>query len=258
MKPNATPEQSLRIEVPLAFCPLFGETQRETNATRGSDNCNPTLEGGGWKPNGTKLAPEEWRNGALIQKVGGTFFKLVWGEQFGFGVRTSPTSPNATGRSHETNDPGCPQGCLFDIIGPLPASPPVACAWLPTPPRARRSRRDGDDGPVAHAHARADLPAAARAAGGDRPVRLPDQPLRHRGRRELHHGRADGRQVPRLPRAALRRQAVTRAARAACCWDGCCYARPPPSPSLRPWPAWQRRSNSYTLSRPTSRLVSAN
>ena len=112
MKPNATPEQSLRIEVPLAFCPLFGETQRETNATRGSDNCTPTLEGGGWKPNGTKLAPEEWRNGALIQKVGGTFFKLVWGEQFGFGVRTSPTSPSATGRSPEANAPGCPQGCL--------------------------------------------------------------------------------------------------------------------------------------------------
>lgn len=145
MKPNAKPEQSLRIEVPLAFCPLFGETQRETNATRGSDNCNPTLEGGGWKPNGTKLAPEEWRNGALIQKVGGTFFKLVWGEQFGFGVRTSPTSPNATGRSHETNDPGCPQGCLFDIIGPPPAPAPVACARLPTSPRApqptRRRRR---------------------------------------------------------------------------------------------------------------------
>ena len=135
MKPNARPEQSLRIEVPLAFCPLFGETQRETNATRGSDNCNPTLEGGGWKPNGTKLAPEEWRNGALIQKVGGTFFKLVWGEQFGFGVRTSPTSPNATGRSHEANDPGCPQGCLFDIIGPLPAPAPVACAQLPTAPQ---------------------------------------------------------------------------------------------------------------------------
>ena len=54
----------------------------------------------GRKPNGTKLAPTEWRNGALIQKVGSSFYKLVWGEQFGFGVRTGALSPNATGKSH--------------------------------------------------------------------------------------------------------------------------------------------------------------
>lgn len=114
MIPNATHEHSLRIEIPLAFCPLTGLTQG--NGSRGSDNCNPTNEGGGWKPNGTKLAPTEWRNGALIQKVGGSFFKLVWGQQFGFGVRTSALSPNATGKSHVSDDPGCPEGCLFDII----------------------------------------------------------------------------------------------------------------------------------------------
>ena len=61
----------------------------------------------------TKLQPREWRNGALIQKVGGSFYKLVWGAQFGFGVRTSPLSPNATGKSHEATDPGCPDGCVL-------------------------------------------------------------------------------------------------------------------------------------------------
>ena len=45
MKPNATSLESLRVEVPLAFCP---------NHTGGSDNCNPTAEGGGWKPNGVR------------------------------------------------------------------------------------------------------------------------------------------------------------------------------------------------------------
>lgn len=45
MKPNATSLSSLRIEVPLAFCPSHNG---------GSDNCNPTAEGGGWKPNGTR------------------------------------------------------------------------------------------------------------------------------------------------------------------------------------------------------------
>jgi hypothetical protein len=110
---------------------------------------------------GTKLEPQEWRNGALIQKVGDSFYKLVWGKQFGFGaqmavaewstsailflsgrletrathaiacqdkpqtatnpavvvtsmhadpgVRTSPFSPNATGKSHAATDPGTHQ-----------------------------------------------------------------------------------------------------------------------------------------------------
>ena len=67
------------------------------------------------------LSPSEWRNGALIQfrkgkspaRSKGAFFKLVWGQQFGFGVWTSQHSPNATGKSHISNDPGCPQGCLL-------------------------------------------------------------------------------------------------------------------------------------------------
>ena len=48
MMPNATHEHSLRIEIPLAFCPLTGLTRG--NGSRGSDNCNPTAEGGGWYP----------------------------------------------------------------------------------------------------------------------------------------------------------------------------------------------------------------
>ena len=45
-----------------------------------------------------------------------SFHKLIWGEQFGFGVRYSQNTPNATGKSHASNDPGCPKGCLYDIL----------------------------------------------------------------------------------------------------------------------------------------------
>ena len=239
MKPNAGPEQSLRIEVPLAFCPLFGETQRETNATRGSDNCNPTLEGGGWKPNGTKLAPEEWRNGALIQKVGGTFFKLVWGEQFGFGVRTSPTSPNATGRSHEANDPGCPQGCLFDIIGPLPAPAPVACAQLPTAPQPTRRRRR-----TCRARPRTSRSSGSCSRGRRRSACPSSRPTTPTSRTTRAASRWR-RWTPSTAASSGRAAASSRSAgRCACCWGGCCYARPQPRPSLRPWPTWQCRSSS--------------
>ena len=94
---------------------------RDVVKGRGPDNCAPTAEGGGWKPNGTKTDTHEWRNGALILKsarADGTvsFHKLIWGEQFGFGVRYSQNTPNATGKSHASNDPGCPKGCLYDIL----------------------------------------------------------------------------------------------------------------------------------------------
>jgi hypothetical protein len=62
------------------------------------------------------------RNDFRILKAtpdGGTapsFFKLVWGAQFGFGVRTAPRSPNASGLSHKSADRGCPSGCLYDIL----------------------------------------------------------------------------------------------------------------------------------------------
>eukprot|EP00035_Acanthoeca_spectabilis_P026572 m.463235 g.463235 ORF g.463235 m.463235 type:complete len:540 (+) comp22965_c0_seq1:16-1635(+) len=114
MTPNASPGDSIRTEIPLAFCP-------STAKPRGSDNCCPTAEAGGWKPNGTKTAPSEWRNGALIRqgptKAGGTtFWKLVWGQQFGFGIWSGPFSPNASGASTRTDDAGCPSGCLFDLL----------------------------------------------------------------------------------------------------------------------------------------------
>ena len=118
LKPNATVADSLRTELPLSFCP---NTDPELG-NRGADNCCPTAEGGGWEANGTAIPPSGWRNGALIQKAvsddGKThsFFKLVWGTQFGFGVHTSPNSPNASGQSHNSSDPGCPIGCVFDIL----------------------------------------------------------------------------------------------------------------------------------------------
>jgi len=116
MRANTTFSDSVRKEVPLAFCP----DTPASKGIRGPDNCCPTAEGGGWKPNGTKLQPHEWRNGALILLMKGrattSYYKLIWGQQFGFGVWTSAASPNATGASHKSTDPGCPAGCLFDII----------------------------------------------------------------------------------------------------------------------------------------------
>lgn len=109
MTVNATLSDSIRHEVPLSFCPL-------TAKTRGSDNCCPTDEAGGWVPNGTKLSPSEWRNHALIQLRNGSLYKMVYGTQFGFGVHTGPMSPNASGASHNSNDAGCPSGCLYDLI----------------------------------------------------------------------------------------------------------------------------------------------
>ena len=44
MKPNATSADSLRPEIPLAFCPNTAPER----GTRGPDNCCPTAEGGGW------------------------------------------------------------------------------------------------------------------------------------------------------------------------------------------------------------------
>ena len=107
MTPNAGAADSVRDEVPLAFCPL-------TPGKRGSDNCCPTAEAGGWKPNGTALAPSEWRNGALIQRHGQRWYKMVWGEQFGFGVHAPKLWPDGT--VLPTNDTGCPSGCLFELL----------------------------------------------------------------------------------------------------------------------------------------------
>ena len=104
---GATEADSVRSEVPLAFCP-------RTAAKRGSDNCCPTAEGGGWKPNGTALPTSEWRNGALIVRRGDKWWKMVWGEQFGFGVRAPRLWPNGTALA--SNDPGCPDGCLFELL----------------------------------------------------------------------------------------------------------------------------------------------
>lgn len=95
---------------------IYQNTAQNTYKTRGSDNCCPTAEGGGWAPNGTKTIPIEWRNGALIKMINSKFYKLVWGQQFGFGVRTGQSSPNSSMPAIPSNDPGCPAGCLFDIV----------------------------------------------------------------------------------------------------------------------------------------------
>ena len=94
---------------------LLQETDPELG-NRGSGNCCPTKEGGGWAPNGTETTPDEWRNGALIKMIGGKWYKMLWGTQFGFGVRTGPSSPNGSMPNVPSNDPGCPTGCLFDIV----------------------------------------------------------------------------------------------------------------------------------------------
>lgn len=92
MTPNAA--STNRTETPLAYCPQH---------SGGSDNCCHT----GWAPDGTKAEP---RNGALISGQ----YKLLWGTQFHFGTRTGPDFPNGT--SVKMDDPGCPQGCLFNIF----------------------------------------------------------------------------------------------------------------------------------------------
>jgi hypothetical protein len=58
------------------------------------------------------------RNAALISvdRAAGTAYKLVWGEQFGYGVWSSPISPNASVPSVPSTDPGCPNGCLFELV----------------------------------------------------------------------------------------------------------------------------------------------
>jgi hypothetical protein len=48
--------------------------------------------------------------------IGGKWYKMLWGMQFGFGVRTGPSSPNGSMPNVPSNDPGCPTGCLFDIV----------------------------------------------------------------------------------------------------------------------------------------------
>jgi len=110
MKPNAGPADSVRAEIPLAFCP---NTDPE-KGTRGADNCCPAAEGGGWKPDGTVLPPTAWRNGALIKQIGSKWYKMMWGAQFGFGVYSPKAWPNGT--ALPSNDPGCPTGCLFELL----------------------------------------------------------------------------------------------------------------------------------------------
>ena len=41
---------------------------------------------------------------------------MIWGQQFGFGVRASPSSPNSSMPHLPSNDVGCPVGCLFEIL----------------------------------------------------------------------------------------------------------------------------------------------
>lgn len=48
--------------------------------------------------------------------IGGKWYKMLWGAQFGFGVRTGPLSPNQSMPNVPSSDPGCPTGCLFDIV----------------------------------------------------------------------------------------------------------------------------------------------
>ena len=45
--------------------------------------------------------------------------ELIIGRWFGWGVWLGPSSPNGTANGAEANpgvDPGCPDGCLFDVV----------------------------------------------------------------------------------------------------------------------------------------------
>ena len=107
---NATEKDSVRSELPLAYCP-----RTNGGGTRGVDNCCPTAEDGGWVPSPAAAQPSTWLNGALIRRVPGRgWYKLVWGEQHGFGVRAGPYSPNSS--TVWPDDVGCPRGCLFEIL----------------------------------------------------------------------------------------------------------------------------------------------
>eukprot|EP01062_Namystynia_karyoxenos_P038920 TRINITY_DN2828_c0_g1_i1.p1 TRINITY_DN2828_c0_g1~~TRINITY_DN2828_c0_g1_i1.p1 ORF type:complete len:558 (+),score=141.16 TRINITY_DN2828_c0_g1_i1:102-1676(+) len=84
-----------RTEVPLAFCPQGGEI--------GGGGCLGTA----WVNNGSRQIPD---NAALISGR----HKLVWGTQHNDGGWVGPVWPNGT--EVPTDDPGCPDGCLFDIF----------------------------------------------------------------------------------------------------------------------------------------------
>lgn len=84
---------SHRTELPLSFC--YGSGR--------SDECITT----GYVPSG-KVTP---RNAALIRGQ----YKLIIGTQNGFGVRVGPSYPNNS-HTHLPQDPGCPSGCLYDIL----------------------------------------------------------------------------------------------------------------------------------------------
>jgi hypothetical protein len=125
MKHSATPADSVRVELPLAFCP-----PDNGKWTRGSDDCAPTdpaynhdhsfveeevmIQVALVQVGGGPSLPA--RNGALIQvaKDGKQAWKLMWGAQFGHGVYTGPLAPNGTARV--SNDVGCPTGCLYELL----------------------------------------------------------------------------------------------------------------------------------------------
>eukprot|EP01062_Namystynia_karyoxenos_P038921 TRINITY_DN2828_c0_g2_i1.p1 TRINITY_DN2828_c0_g2~~TRINITY_DN2828_c0_g2_i1.p1 ORF type:complete len:522 (+),score=133.72 TRINITY_DN2828_c0_g2_i1:101-1666(+) len=91
--PNA--DATNRTEVPLSWCPREGH--------KAEDGCLSTR----WVNNGSRQLP---LNAALISGK----HKLVWGEQWHNGGWVGPVFPNGT--QLPSDDPGCPEGCLFDIF----------------------------------------------------------------------------------------------------------------------------------------------
>lgn len=89
--PNAT--SSARDELPLAYC---------TNVRGASDDCVSSSRGVG--------DVSKYDQAAFIGDGGR--WKVVFGDQHGFGFFTGPAHPNGT---KDYRDAGCVGGCLFDL-----------------------------------------------------------------------------------------------------------------------------------------------
>merc|ERR1711907_191555 len=89
--PNSS--SSARQELPLAFC---------TNVGGASDDCVSTAQG--------VKNVSQYDQAAFIGDGGR--WKVVFGDQHGFGFFTGPAHPNGT---KDYQDEGCVGGCLFDL-----------------------------------------------------------------------------------------------------------------------------------------------
>ena len=79
MKPNAKPEQSLRIEVPLAFCPLFVAENQQCIASSGevaTSQCQFELLKLQWRSVG--LCRDDSKLRSIGFSDGGIAWEVLW------------------------------------------------------------------------------------------------------------------------------------------------------------------------------------